>query len=134
MSTNSPGNSSRPTRPLSPHLSIYRRKITSMMMSITHRATGMALAAGTILVAWCLTAIASGPEAYAVFHGLLTSTPGTLVLTGFVWALFYHLSNGVKHLFWDTGRCLDIRTADLAGWAVIAASITLTAAFWWLAA
>lgn len=119
-------------RPLSPHISIYRWPVT-MVTSILHRATGIAMAAGFIvLVGWLFDA-ASGPEVYAKFLGVMNSTLGWILLVGWSYAFFYHLSNGIRHLVWDTGRGLEKEQATASAWFVIAASIVLTAAFWWVA-
>ena len=119
-------------RPLSPHLSIYRWPIT-MASSILHRATGLAMAVGFIvLVAW-LFAAASGPDAYAVFLGAMDSGVGRVPLVGWSFAFFYHLSNGIRHLVWDTGRGLEKGQATTSAWFVIVFSIVLTAAFWLVA-
>jgi len=119
-------------RPLSPHLSIYRWPVT-MATSILHRATGVAMAVGFIvLVGWLFDA-ASGPEVYAQFLGAMDSTIGCIFLVGWSYAFFYHLSNGIRHLVWDTGRGLEKEQATASAWFVIVASIVLTAAFWWVA-
>src|SRR5882757_3153001 len=97
-------------RPLSPHLQIYRWPLT-MAASITHRATGMALATGTLFLAWWLIAAASGPAAYAVFTNVATSLIGEIVLFGFVWPLSFHLLNGIRHLAWDLGYGFKVTTA-----------------------
>jgi succinate dehydrogenase / fumarate reductase cytochrome b subunit len=62
----------RGNRPLSPHLTIYRRSL-SMMMSIGHRITGCGLAVGGLLLVWWLLAAARGPESFAFVDGILTS-------------------------------------------------------------
>src|SRR6185437_16375559 len=90
------------TRPLSPHLQIYRWPVT-MMTSITHRATGVALAAGTVLLAWWLIAIATGPDAYDTVRMVARSPIGLIVIFGFIWSLAFHLLNGIRHLAWDVG-------------------------------
>jgi succinate dehydrogenase / fumarate reductase cytochrome b subunit len=119
-------------RPLSPHLSIYRWPIT-MVSSILHRATGVAMAVGyVVLVGWLFDA-ASGPEVYDKFLSVMDSTIGCVLLVGWSFAFFYHLSNGIRHLVWDTGRGLEKEQATASAWFVIAASILLTAAFWWAA-
>ena len=124
---NSPGPSARPYgRPLSPHLSIYRWPIT-MAASITHRATGIALAAGTIMLAWWLIAAATGPEAYALFARLAGSLPGQIVLFGFLWSLAFHLLNGIRHLAWDIGYGFKVPTAKLTAVLVYAGSLLLAA-------
>lgn len=119
-------------RPLSPHLQIYRWPVT-MATSILHRATGCALAAGTLLLAWWLVAAAAGPEYYAMVQSILGSILGRLVLLGFSWALFYHLLNGIRHLFWDAGHGYSLPVANKSGWAVIIGSVVLTVLAWILA-
>lgn len=116
-------------RPLSPHLQIYRWYL-SMVLSILHRATGVALAGGMVLFAWWLLAAATGPAAYARVAGFLGSPIGLLMLFGWTWSLFYHLSNGIRHLVWDTGRGLDLPSVRTGGILVIAASLVLTVATW----
>ncbi len=119
-------------RPLSPHISIYRWPIT-MASSILHRATGLAMAVGFIvLVAWLFDA-ASGPDVYAVFLGAMDSVVGRILLVGWSFAFFYHLSNGIRHLVWDTGRGLEKGQATTSAWFVIVLSVVLTAAFWLVA-
>lgn len=119
-------------RPLSPHLQVYRPQLTSVM-SITHRATGVALAVGTLLLVWWLLAAATGPEQFAVVQSVLGSWIGRLLLLGWSWALFYHLANGIRHLFWDAGWGLDLKPAYRSGWAVVVASVVLTLGTWWWA-
>ena len=119
-------------RPLSPHLSIYRWPVT-MVTSILHRATGIAMAVGfLVLVGWLFDA-ASGPEVYDKFLGVMNTTIGCVLLVGWSFAFFYHLANGIRHLVWDTGRGLEKEQATASAWFVIAASIVLTALFWWAA-
>src|SRR3546814_2392413 len=86
-------------RPLSPHLQIYRPQISSVL-SILHRATGIALAVGTLLLVYWLTAAAAGPEAFSTAQALIGSFIGRLFLFGWSFALFYHLGNGIRHLAW----------------------------------
>ena len=93
-------------RPLSPHLQIYTPMLT-MMMSIAHRITGIALYAGTLLLAWYLIALAMGPDAFDTVTWFLDSIIGKLVLLGFAWALFHHLLGGVRHFLWDAGYAMD---------------------------
>ena len=118
-------------RPLSPFMigPYYKPQLTSML-SITHRATGMGLSAGTLLLAGWLIALASGPAAYAAYAAHLSAWYGQLLLLGWSWSFLYHLCNGIRHLFWDIGRGLDIPTAYKSGYAVIAMSGVLTAAVW----
>jgi succinate dehydrogenase / fumarate reductase cytochrome b subunit len=116
-------------RPLSPHLQIYRWQLTSVL-SILHRLTGIALTAGTILLVWWLVAAANGPDAFASAQWFLGSWFGLLLLFGWSVALFYHLCNGIRHLWWDTGRGLDLPAVYASGWAVLAATAILTILAW----
>ncbi len=122
------GEAVRP-RPISPHLQIYARPI-NMMMSILHRITGAALYFGTLLLAAWLIAAASGPESFAQVNSFFGSIIGQLILFGYTWALLHHMLGGIRHLIWDTGRGLDIKTTDTLCWASIIGSVTLTAAIW----
>ena len=117
------------TRPLSPHLQVYRWQLT-MVLSITHRATGLVLSAAIIpLVGWLLAA-AAGPEAFAAANAMFGSIPGQLGLVGVTFAFYYHLCNGIRHLVWDAGWWLDIPEVYASGWAVVAAAIVLTLLTW----
>lgn len=116
-------------RPLSPHLQVYRPQITSIL-SILHRATGVALAAGTLLLAWWLVAAASSDGAYAAVSATLRHPIGLLVLFGWTASLWYHFCNGIRHLAWDAGHGFDLPTTHRSGWAVLAASATLTLLTW----
>lgn len=116
-------------RPLSPHLQIYKPTL-HMMMSITHRITGVALVAGTFLLLYWLGAAARGPAAYASASSLINSWIGYLLLFGWSAALFYHLCNGVRHLVWDTGRGYEIKEIRQSGIIVLAAAAGLTVASW----
>jgi succinate dehydrogenase / fumarate reductase, cytochrome b subunit len=117
------------TRPLSPHLQVYRWQLTSVL-SILHRFAGLALAAGTILLIWWLVAAAIGPGAYAGVQGFLGSWIGLLLL--FLWsvALYYHLCNGIRHLFWDTTHALELPQVYAGGWTVLVATAALTIVTW----
>lgn len=111
-------------RPLSPHLQIYRWPVT-MATSIVHRATGVALAVGTLVVAWWLIATAASAEDYDTFSAVIRSPLGLLVLFGFVWSLAYHLLNGIRHLAWDAGFGFAVKTAERTGIFVFALSFLL---------
>lgn len=119
------------SRPLSPHLQVYRWTVT-MASSILHRATGAALGAGTLLLAWWLLAAATGPDAFDVVQDFMTSIVGRLVLFGFTWALMFHFLNGIRHLAWDTGKGFEIKTATTTGWLAVIGSAVLTLLAWWL--
>ena len=116
-------------RPLSPHISIYRWPVT-MVSSILHRATGIAMAVGFILFSAWLADAAAGPDAYAAFAAAMGSTIGRILLVGWSWAFFYHFANGIRHLVWDTGRGLEKEQASASAWFVIAVSVVLTALLW----
>ena len=120
---------SRSNRPLSPHLQVYKPQLTSIL-SITHRATGVALAAGTIFLIWWIVAAATGEEYFSLVQGIMTSWFGLIVLLGFSWAVFYHLCNGIRHLFWDAGYGFELDTAYKSGWATVAGSFLLTGIAW----
>jgi succinate dehydrogenase / fumarate reductase cytochrome b subunit len=116
-------------RPLSPHLQVYRPQITSVL-SITHRLTGIALMAGTLMLTCWLVSAASGPTAYEVLQVWFGGIVGRLLLLGWTFALFYHLCNGVRHLLWDAGWGFELKQVDITGWTVVAASAFLTVAAW----
>ena len=116
-------------RPLSPHLQVYKPQLTSVM-SIMHRATGIALAAGTLLLVYWLVAASLGEGTFNDVQAFIASWVGKLVLFGWSYALFYHLCNGIRHLFWDAGMGLDLEIAYRNGWFVVVASIFLTVIAW----
>ena len=119
-------------RPLSPHLSIYRPQITSTL-SIFHRITGVALYFGLILLAVFLHVVAYSPENYAALHQCLSSAIGRLFLFGWTLAFYYHLFNGVRHLYWDMGKGFDMASVNRTGWIAIILSI-LSSIITWFAA
>jgi len=121
--------SAAPSRPLSPHLGIYRWQWT-MALSILHRATGIVLAAGTVLLVYWLWSAAGGPESHARAQALIAGWFGRLCLFGWTVALFYHLFNGIRHLAWDAGKGFELRTAYVSGMAVVAATITASVLAW----
>lgn len=117
------------SRPLSPHLMIYRKQLTSML-SISHRLTGIFLSAGTLVFVALVWALASGPEAYATLTGLLASPVGLVMLAGWSFCFYFHLCSGIRHLFWDAGYGLDLKTVYLTGYGVIAGALALTLLTW----
>jgi succinate dehydrogenase / fumarate reductase cytochrome b subunit len=116
-------------RPLSPHLTIYRPML-SMMMSIVHRMTGVALYAGSLLLAWWLLAATSGPNAYAAFQSAASSFIGRIVLFGYTWALIHHMLGGLRHLIWDTGRGFGAAEREWMVRANLVGSIVLAIILW----
>lgn len=111
-------------RPVSPFW-IYRWQIT-MTMSILHRATGVALAAGSLALVYWLLAASMGPDVYAQAQALFGSWVGRILLWGWTFSLFYHLCNGIRHLCWDAGWGFDIKTMYITGYTVWVAAIVLT--------
>jgi succinate dehydrogenase / fumarate reductase, cytochrome b subunit len=116
-------------RPLSPHLTVYRWYFT-MALSIGHRVSGVALACGLVLLTWWLLALAAGPEAFGTIHGIIDSWFGALVLFGYTVVLFYHLGNGVRHLFWDAGYGFEPEVARRSGIAVLIFAGVMTIVVW----
>jgi succinate dehydrogenase / fumarate reductase cytochrome b subunit len=116
-------------RPLSPHLQIYRWQLTSVL-SILHRMTGIALVVGAVLLVSWFGSAADGPASFAGFQGFLGSPIGLILLFGCSVALFYHLCNGIRHLCWDTGRGLELKSVYASGWTVLAATAVLTVVVW----
>jgi len=120
---------SQAQRPLSPHLQIYKWQLTSVL-SITHRATGLALSVGTVLLVWWLLAAASGADVFRVAQGFWYSWIGRLLLLGWSFSLFFHLCNGIRHLCWDAGRGFELKMVYRTGWLVVASSALLTLIAW----
>ena len=96
-----------------------------MVASIAHRATGVALAAGTLMLSWWLIAAAAGPEAYGVFARVAANPVGEIILFGFLWSLAFHLLNGIRHLAWDIGYGFRVPTAKLTAALVFVGSLLL---------
>ena len=116
-------------RPLSPHLQVYRPQLTSMM-SITHRATGVALTTGTLVLAAWLVAVAIGGETYKMVAMAVVHPLGQFVLFGYSAALIYHALNGIRHLTWDLGFGLTIPEVYRSGHIVLFLTFLLTACLW----
>ena len=110
------------TRPLSPHMTIYRWPVT-MMTSITHRITGVGLSLGAVILAWWLVCISNGPEGWQSFHAIWDTPLGLLLLFGLTWSLVYHFLSGVRHLAWDLGYGFDKREAERNSVIIFALSI-----------
>ncbi|WP_019644705.1 succinate dehydrogenase, cytochrome b556 subunit [Novispirillum itersonii] len=117
------------SRPLSPHLQIYSFKL-HMAMSISHRITGVALVVGTLVLLYWLGSAAAGPQAYETASSLIGSWFGRLLLLGWSFALFYHLCNGIRHLFWDAGKLFEKEEIYKSGIIVLAAAAVLTVLAW----
>lgn len=115
----------RVERPLSPHLQIYRWQVP-MLTSILTRITGHALIAAFVLVIWWLLAAATSESYFNFVNAIATSWFGDLVFTGSLWAIWYHYLAGLRHLYYDAGKGLDVPTAEKLGWACIIGSVVLT--------
>lgn len=118
-------------RPLSPHLTVYRWPIT-MTLSILHRMTGVALSFGLVAFVIWLEAIAFDAVPYDSVKAFMDSLPGQVMLFGWCMSFFFHLSNGVRHLIWDTGRLFEKSQANASSWFVIIATVVFTAAYWFM--
>ncbi|SEO51639.1 succinate dehydrogenase, cytochrome b556 subunit [Aquisalimonas asiatica] len=116
-------------RPLSPHLQIYRLPFIAVL-SISHRMAGVANSIGSLLVIYWLVSLASGPDAFERAQAVLGSWLGLIILFLFSLGLFYHLCNGIRHLFWDAGKGFELETAKRSGQAVIACAVGLTVLVW----
>jgi len=116
---------SNANRPLSPHIQVYQPQITSVL-SITHRITGVALAAGSLLFTYWIVAATYGPEAFAHAQTLFGSWFGQLVLWGLVFSLYFHLGNGVRHLGWDIGWGYELDKVRLSGWMTLIFAVGMT--------
>ena len=116
-------------RPTSPHVQIYRWQIGNSL-SILHRLTGVALALGLMALCYWLVSLAGGEQSYAAAAKLLASPVGLLVLAGWTFAFFFHLLNGVRHLFWDVGYGFERTQRQLSGWFAILGALGLTLSVW----
>jgi succinate dehydrogenase / fumarate reductase, cytochrome b subunit len=121
---------SRPvSRPLSPHLQVYRPMLT-MMMSIMHRITGVALFFGSILFVWWLSAAAYSDAYFAFVQAFFASWFGRLILFGFTWALIHHMLGGLRHFLWDVGKGFELPTVEILARLNLIGSIALTILLW----
>ena len=116
-------------RPLSPHLQIYKPQITSVL-SILHRGTGIALSIGSIILVLWIVTLTLGESTYLMYSNIINNWFGKFIIFGFTFALFYHLSNGIRHLFWDAGYGYELNHAYISGISVIISSLLLTFITW----
>ena len=117
------------TRPLSPHLTIYRWPLT-MILSILHRATGVSLSVGLIIFSIWLFAIAFGEQYFTFFVYISSNWIGRFLIVVWTFAFFLHFCNGLRHLYWDTGRGFDRDRVELSARIVVFSSLLLTSIFW----
>lgn len=113
-------------RPLSPHLQIYRFQLTSVL-SILHRFTGGALFAGMFVWSGFLALLCLGFDPFILTRSFFFHIIGMVGLGGWLFALYYHLLNGIRHLFWDIGKGFELTTVYATGWLVVLGSILFTA-------
>lgn len=118
----------RVERPLSPHLQVYRPQMTSVL-SVLHRATGIALSAGVVVLVYWLVALASGSAAYDAAAAILGSGWLKFCYAGWSFCFFYHLANGIRHLAWDIGLGFEMNQINASGWFVLIVASIATAAF-----
>ncbi len=141
--TDAPPNTAKGPRrepPVSPHLMtggfgsplLWRWHLT-MLTSILHRATGVALYVGALIASAWAVALAEGPDRYAQFKALLGSAPGKVVMAGLTLSYFFHLANGLRHLVWDTGHALDLKSANASAMAALAFAIAASISVWGIA-
>ncbi len=114
----------QPTRPLSPHVTIFRWPLNAIL-SIMHRITGVVMAGGGVLVVWWFLAASISESYFVVVDGLMTSIVGDLVMLGLLAALCHHFCNGVRHLIWDTGRGLGDRDITLSSRISLGGAVSL---------
>ena len=119
------------TRPIAPHLQIYKPQITSIL-SIFHRITGLALLLGIAGLTWLVVALSQGTEAFAQFQICTQSLYGQILIVAILFSLFYHLLNGIRHLFWDIGKGYELENVTRSGVAVVVFSILFTLGFYFL--
>lgn len=117
-------------RPLSPHLQVYRPQLTSVL-SIMHRLTGIGLSAGLLVLIYWLYALNSGPFAYARLIAFMQTKPFAVLLVLWIFAFYYHLANGLRHLVWDIGRGFELKQVYASGWLVVGLASVATAVSAW---
>jgi succinate dehydrogenase / fumarate reductase cytochrome b subunit len=114
-----------PTRPLSPHLSVYRMSRYTLATSILNRFTGLALSCGLLLLVYWVMAVASGAQAFARAAAILASLPAKLIYLALIGAFSYHLLAGIRHLVWDTGHALERAQSRASAYIVVILSVLL---------
>jgi succinate dehydrogenase / fumarate reductase, cytochrome b subunit len=114
-------------RPISPHLQAYKLPLTGII-SITHRMTGVLLSVGLVVIVYMILATADGAASYTAMQEVISSWLIKLLYWGFIYALFFHLCHGVRHLIWDAGRSFDRKTLNCYALIELIVSVTLTLA------
>ena len=116
-------------RPLSPHLQVYKLPLPALL-SITHRATGVFLAMGTLLLSIWIISLATGVDEFQNVKGFIGSFIGRLLLLGWTFSLFFHLFNGIRHLYWDMAKGLELKSVYTSGYVTMAAAAVMTLVVW----
>jgi len=123
--------SSTPSRPLSPHLTIWKWG-PHMTVSILHRISGSGLTVvGLAALTWWLASLAAGDEAYAKFSLVAQHWAGMIVLVGLTWAFWQHFFSGLRHLVLDTGAGYELRVNRFWSVMTLVGSLFATALTWW---
>jgi succinate dehydrogenase / fumarate reductase cytochrome b subunit len=122
---------SNQNHPISPHLQIYRLPLAALL-SIAHRLTGIFLAFGCVLLIWVLAAAAHSADYYGLLAAHLQAWYGQVFLLGFLFSLYLHFCNGLRHLFWDVGYGFELETVDLTAKLAIVMALVLTIATWFI--
>lgn len=117
------------TRPLSPHIQVYKMPL-SAKLSILHRLTGLTLSVAAVVLVYWLFSLAYLSDTAVALQSFFSSTIGKVVLIGFTFAFFYHFCNGIRHLFWDVGKGLELETVNRSGIIVLIMAIVLTTLIW----
>jgi len=120
-------------RPLSPHLQHYKLPLTAWL-SVSHRATGVANSVAILLLVVLIASAAGTPDSYAVVSTIVNSWFGTLALFVLTLTMYFHLCNGIRHLFWDAGYGFDLTTANKSAYVSLAAALALSIVTWLVAA
>jgi len=115
--------------PLSPHLSIYKFKL-SLLMSIAHRITGGALYFSMLIFLFFLVSLSSGASAYELFSSIIGTWIGKLVILAITWALFHHMLGGLRHFLWDMVKGFEVKTVDKLATITLLGGIVLTIIYW----
>jgi succinate dehydrogenase / fumarate reductase cytochrome b subunit len=120
-------------RPLSPHLQHYKLPLTAYL-SVAHRATGIVNSAAIVLLVLLIASAAGSQDSYELMSAVANSWFGKLVLFGFTITLYYHMGNGIRHLFWDVGLGFDLEDAKKSGNVVLIFAAVMSVITWMVAA
>ena len=115
--------------PLSPHLSIYKFKL-SLLMSIAHRITGAALYFSMLIFLFFLISLSIGASGYEIFSLIINTWIGKLVMLGITWAIFHHMLGGLRHFLWDMVKGFEVKTVDKLATMSLLGGIALTVIYW----